>query len=72
MGEEFIDALLVEGVTGTLSGIEKLIERVERTEFDLIAIGRALIANADWVEQVRRGTLADLRPFTRAMLASME
>ena len=72
LGEEFIDALLVEGVTGTLSGIEKLIERVERTEFDLIAIGRALIANADWVEQVRRGTLADLRPFTRAMLASME
>ena len=72
LGEEFIDALLVEGVTGTLKGIEKLVERVEREEFDLIAIGRALIANADWVDFARRGALADLRPFTRAMLASME
>ncbi len=72
LGEEFIDALLVEGVTGTLKGVEKLIERVERGEFDLIAIGRALIANADWVQLVRSGALADLRPFTRAMLASIE
>ena len=72
LGEEFIDALLVEGVTGTLKGVEKLVERVERQEFDLIAIGRALIANTDWVQLVQRGAVAELRPFTRAMLASMD
>lgn len=72
LGEEFTDALLVEGVKGTLNGVEKLVERLDRGEFDLIAVGRALIANSDWVNLVRRGKQAELRPFARTMLANME
>jgi 2,4-dienoyl-CoA reductase-like NADH-dependent reductase (Old Yellow Enzyme family) len=28
---------------------------LERGDFDLVAVGRALIANPDWPEKIRRG-----------------
>lgn len=71
LNEEFLDALLVEGMTGTLSGLEALIERMKNDEFDMIAIGRALIANPDWTDMVKRGEVAKLRPFKREMLADL-
>ncbi|MDF1853982.1 NADH:flavin oxidoreductase [Pseudooceanicola sp.] len=37
------------------SGVDKLIERMERDEFDLIAVGRILISDPDWVQKVRTG-----------------
>lgn len=71
LDEEFLDALLVEGMTGTLTGLEALIERMENDEFDMIAIGRALIANPDWIEKVRQGDVSKLKPFKREMLADL-
>jgi len=35
-------------------------ERMERGEFDMIAVGRALISNPDWVKKVREGRMDDL------------
>jgi 2,4-dienoyl-CoA reductase-like NADH-dependent reductase (Old Yellow Enzyme family) len=40
--------------------------------FDLVAIGRALIANPDWVDLVRSGRAASLRAFDKAMLEHLE
>lgn len=37
-------------------------------EFDLVAIGRALIANPDWVQLVSSGRADALRPFDKTML----
>ena len=34
--------------------------RLERGDFDLVAVGRALIANPDWAEKVRQGSVSDL------------
>lgn len=45
---------------------------VERGDVDLLAVGRALIANPDWVPLVRAGRWRDLRPFDKAMLASLD
>ena len=38
-----------------VSGIEPLLERLERGEFDLVALGRALLADPEWGNKVRAG-----------------
>jgi 2,4-dienoyl-CoA reductase-like NADH-dependent reductase (Old Yellow Enzyme family) len=46
-----------------------LVRRFERQEFDLVAVGRMLIANPDWVRRVRLGQ--PLRAFNRSLLATL-
>jgi 2,4-dienoyl-CoA reductase-like NADH-dependent reductase (Old Yellow Enzyme family) len=70
LGEEFIETLLA-GLPGPISGIQSLLERMENDEFDLIAVGRALIANPDWPQKIRANQLSQLKPFSRAMLAEL-
>lgn len=41
-------------------------------EFDVIAIGRAPIANPDWATLVRAGRQDALRPFAKEMLAALD
>jgi 2,4-dienoyl-CoA reductase-like NADH-dependent reductase (Old Yellow Enzyme family) len=53
------------------TGIENLLDRLERGEFDLVAVGRALIANPDWAVKVKAGAMEDLRPFNPGILASL-
>lgn len=45
---------------------------IDRNEADLIAVGRALIANPDWPKVVREGRWQELKPYTRAMLETLE
>lgn len=40
--------------------------------FDLVAVGRAMIANPDWARRVERGELDGLRAFDGAMLDSLD
>ena len=40
----------------------------EAGEFDLVAVGRSLISDAEWVRKVRTGRFDKIRPFTRADL----
>lgn len=41
-------------------------------EFDMIAVGRAMIANPDWANLVREGREAELRAFSREQLARLD
>lgn len=43
-----------------------LAERLARGDFDLIAVGRAAIANPDWPDLVRRGGIGAARPYDRS------
>lgn len=54
------------------NSLDKLFDRMESNEFDLIAIGRALIANADWPQLVRDGALDQLQEFNKELLMSLE
>lgn len=54
-----------------VTGLDELLERLERGEFDLVAIGRALIANPDWPAQVRSQGVEHLRPFHRGLLQEL-
>ncbi len=57
--------------TIAVTGIDDLLDRLERGEFDLVAVGRALIANPEWAAQVKAGALDQLRPFDRSLLSSL-
>jgi 2,4-dienoyl-CoA reductase-like NADH-dependent reductase (Old Yellow Enzyme family) len=67
--EEFI-ATYREGVA-EVAGLENLIQRMDVDEFDLIAVGRALIANPDWPELVHQDEMAKLRAYDKAMLSEL-
>lgn len=41
------------------------VERFGRSEFDMLAVGRSIIGDANFVNKVRAGRFADVRPFTR-------
>jgi 2,4-dienoyl-CoA reductase-like NADH-dependent reductase (Old Yellow Enzyme family) len=70
LGEDFVTSFGTND-TAPITGIGELLERLERGEFDLVAIGRSLIANPSWPMQVRNGALSELRPFNRSELAQL-
>ena len=59
------------GQSSKPTGIAGLQERMERAEFDLVAVGRALIVDPDWARKVEAGRFARLTPFTREDLATL-
>lgn len=54
-----------------VDSLDGLLERLENEEFDLVAVGRALIANPDWAEKVQHGHFGELVPYRKEMLASL-
>jgi 2,4-dienoyl-CoA reductase-like NADH-dependent reductase (Old Yellow Enzyme family) len=50
----------------TVHGTDDLERRIGRHEFDLVAIGRALLANPEWASHVQHGRFDKLRPYTLA------
>jgi 2,4-dienoyl-CoA reductase-like NADH-dependent reductase (Old Yellow Enzyme family) len=53
------------------TGMDALLDCMERDEFDMIAVGRALIANPDWARIIETGDLSELKPFSRTMLGTL-
>lgn len=66
---DFMGAFGGEGSTSV--GLDRLVERMERDEFDLIAVGRALITDASWAAKVRSGDVDGLRGFEPASLREL-
>jgi 2,4-dienoyl-CoA reductase-like NADH-dependent reductase (Old Yellow Enzyme family) len=66
---EFIAAF--RGENAGVASIDNLIERMENDEFDLIAVGRALLSNPDWANKVKSGQHDQLRPFTQEDKANL-
>jgi 2,4-dienoyl-CoA reductase-like NADH-dependent reductase (Old Yellow Enzyme family) len=64
-------ASLRQGQDAGVAGVEALLERMARDEFDLIAIGRALLGDADWFAKLRRGSTDEWRPFTPAAFKTL-
>jgi len=59
------------GESSTAVCLDHLVERMERGEFDLIAVGRALLSDPQWAAKVRAGDAASLRGFEPAALAAL-
>jgi len=63
---------LMEGETALPRAISDLVDRVSAQEFDLVAIGRALITNPDWPKIVAAGAPEKLNPFSVGALAELQ
>ncbi len=50
------------------TSLDELTCRMDREEFDLIAVGRALITDADWAAKVQDGRMDELQGFKTAAL----
>lgn len=50
------------------ASLENLLKRLEAEEFDLVAVGRALLANPDWAAKVQAGAYDQLIPFSKENL----
>ena len=61
-----------EGAVSEPASIDRLVEMMDRGEFDLVAVGRALIANPDWPKVVRSGDTSGLRAFSKDQLATLD
>ncbi|MBD5635461.1 MAG: NADH:flavin oxidoreductase [Candidatus Eremiobacteraeota bacterium] len=66
---EFIAAFA--GESSEAVGLDDLLERLERDEFDLVAVGRAMLVDPAWARKIREGRFEELQPFTREALATL-
>ncbi|TMU86656.1 NADH:flavin oxidoreductase [Bacillus sp. BHET2] len=53
------------------TSLEGLIERLNGEEFDLVAIGRSLLMDPEWVRKVEEGRVDDLLPFDKEALQKL-
>jgi 2,4-dienoyl-CoA reductase-like NADH-dependent reductase (Old Yellow Enzyme family) len=56
---------------GEIANLDNLSLRLANNEFDLVAVGRALIANPDWANKIEQQQADKLIPFEKNMLASL-
>ena len=66
---EFLAAFA--GESSTPQNLDELLRRLEREEFDLVAVGRALLADPQWAAKVHRGEQTALRGFSPAALGEL-
>ncbi len=53
------------------ASLDELERRMQQQEFDLVAVGRAMIANPDWANLVAEDRMGDLQPFRKEDLATL-
>ena len=66
---EFFGAF--KGEASSIGPIDDLIRRMEADEFDMIAVGRALITDPNWVKKIQSGANDELLGFNAADLAAL-
>lgn len=66
---EFISSF--GGEVSQPASLDELLRRLERGDFDLVAVGRALISDAQWASRVREGRVDELQAYDRSALASL-
>jgi len=59
------------GAATRTRGIDDLLARLDAGEFDLVAVGRALLADPAWAAKIRDGRAAEITTFTRDLLQTL-
>jgi len=66
---EFLAAFA--GESSEPSSLDELMRRMDRGDFDLVAVGRPLLSDPFWVQKIREGRTDDLKGFTKDALAEL-
>ncbi len=66
LNSDFIDMLAPADPTN----IDKVLDDINQEKYDLVAVGRALLADHEWAIKMKEGRLKDITPYTRETLKS--
>jgi 2,4-dienoyl-CoA reductase-like NADH-dependent reductase (Old Yellow Enzyme family) len=61
-----------DNVDAKVTDIGIVLERMSQDDFDLVAVARAILADPQWVEKIRRGAFDEIKPFTHAAMMAYE
>ena len=70
-GSEFTEFLGKTEEVAQPASIESLHERLARNEFDLVAVGRAILQDPEWAIKIRDGRETEIKPFSRDALKTL-
>ncbi|SFS74865.1 NADH:flavin oxidoreductase [Paenibacillus sp. BC26] len=74
VGSIGLDGEFLGSFAGKSSGtesIDKLLVRLGHEEFDLVAVGRAILVDPEWPRKIREGKKDELLPFTSSALSTL-
>ncbi|MFC9873312.1 NADH:flavin oxidoreductase [Nocardia salmonicida] len=63
---DFLRAFSGQGAE--LGSLDNLLDRMERDEFDMVAVGRALLQDPEWASKVLAGRIDEVKPYDGAAL----
>ncbi|MEV6362573.1 NADH:flavin oxidoreductase [Nocardia asteroides] len=66
---DFLHAFRGQGAE--LGSLDNLLDRLERDEFDLVAVGRALLQDPQWAAKILAGRVDELKPYDAAALKTL-
>ena len=69
LSDDFINSYRQKGTE--TANIDRLLEMLARGDFDLVAVGRALIVNPDWADRVRAGDFGGLAAYDPKALETL-
>ncbi len=69
LSSEFLGSF--RGKSAERESLDGLVARMERGEFDLIAVGRALLSDPQWAQKVREGREDELQDFDPASMKEL-
>ncbi len=69
LSSEFFGAFMGQG--SELSALDDIIERLDKGEFDLVAVGRALLQDPDWAKKIKEGRVEELESYNAAALQTL-
>ena len=67
LDSDFIDMTAPASPTS----IERAIEDISKNKYDMIAVGRALLSDPEWVLKMKEGRLNDVIPYTKEALLNL-
>ncbi|PPJ04071.1 12-oxophytodienoate reductase [Nocardia nova] len=74
VGSVGLDGDFLHAFTGRgaeLGSLDNLLDRLERDEFDLVAVGRALLQDPEWAAKVLAGRIDELKAYDAAALKTL-
>ncbi|WP_036498870.1 NADH:flavin oxidoreductase [Nocardia aobensis] len=74
VGSVGLDGDFLHAFTGRgaeLGSLDNLLDRFERDEFDLVAVGRALLQDPEWAAKVLSGRIDELKAYDAAALKTL-
>lgn len=59
------------GQSSQPSSLDELVRRMDRGDFDLVAVGRPLLADPNWVEKIKNNRTEELKGFSKEALTEL-